>query len=125
LNFLIDTHILLWWLADHPSLSSKARKLISNENNLIFVSMASIWEMIIKKAIGKLKTPDNIDNVLKENDFKELPIKLEHVIAVGHLPNYHKDPFDRMLLAQAKCETLTLITSDEKLTIYEISHVKV
>jgi PIN domain nuclease of toxin-antitoxin system len=125
LNFLIDTHILLWWLADHSALSSKASTLISDENNIIFVSVASIWEMIIKKALGKLKAPDDVEKVIKENNFKELPITLQHVIALDHLPNYHKDPFDRILVAQAKCEALTLITADEKLTFYEVSHMKV
>jgi PIN domain nuclease of toxin-antitoxin system len=125
LNFLIDTHILLWWLADDSALSFKARTLISDENSIIFVSVASIWEMIIKKALGKLKTPDDFEKVLKENNIKELPITLQHVITIGHLPNHHKDPFDRMLVAQAKCETLTLITADEKLTFYDVSHMKV
>jgi PIN domain nuclease of toxin-antitoxin system len=125
LNFLIDTHILLWWLADDSALSLKTRELISDENNLIFVSAASIWEMIIKKTLGKLKAPDDVEEVLKENNFKELPITVQHSIAVGYLPNYHKDPFDRMLVAQAKCEKLTLITADEKLTFYEVSHMKV
>ena len=125
MNLLIDTHILLWWLADDSALSFKARSLISDECNLIFVSTASIWEIIIKKAIGKLEAPDNIEETLKENQFRELPITLRHVIAIGHLPNHHKDPFDRMLIAQAKCETLTLMTADEKLTFYEVSHVKV
>jgi PIN domain nuclease of toxin-antitoxin system len=125
LNFLIDTHILLWWLADDSALSSKASTLISDENNMIFVSVASIWEMIIKKALGKLKAPNDVEKVIKENNFKELPITLQHVIALDHLPNYHKDPFDRILVAQAKCEALTLITADEKLTLYEVSHMKV
>ncbi len=122
--FLLDTHVLLWWLADDASLSSKARALIGDENNLVFVSTASAWEIVIKKALGKLKAPDNLEAALEENNFKELPITIRHALAIGHLPIHHQDPFDRMLVAQAKCESLTLITADEKLLHYDVPFVK-
>lgn len=125
MSFLLDTHVFLWWLADNSKLSSKARTIIENENNLIFVSIASIWEIIIKKSLGKLKTPDNLEKIIPENDFKELFITLKHVLALQQLPNYHHDPFDRMLLAQAKSESLTIITADEKLTTYDVHYIKV
>ena len=125
MNLLIDTHILLWWLADHPALSIEARSLISNAKNLIFVSTASVWEIIIKKSIGKLKAPDDIEKVLQENNFKELSMTLEHVLMIGNLPNHHHDPFDRMLIAQAKCNRLTLITADAKLALYDVHHIMV
>ena len=122
--FLLDTHVLLWWLADDPSLSPKARSLIGDEKNLVFVSAASVWEIVIKKALKKLEAPDDLEAALEENNFKELPITLRHALAIGHLPNHHQDPFDRMLVAQAKCEFLTLITADEKLMRYEVSLVQ-
>jgi len=125
LNYLIDTHVLLWWLADDPVLTKTARNFIGNEENLIFVSAASVWEIIIKKAIGKLEAPDDIDLILKENNFKELPMTLTHVMMIANLPNHHHDPFDRMLIAQAKCERMTLITADAKLALYDVLQLKV
>ncbi|OJW47964.1 MAG: twitching motility protein PilT [Alphaproteobacteria bacterium 41-28] len=122
--FLLDTHVLLWWLADDPSLSPKARVLISDEKALVFVSAASAWEIVVKKALGKLEAPDDLEIALKENNFKELPITIRHALAIGHLPNYHQDPFDHMLVAQAQCESLTLITADKKLLQYDIAYVK-
>ncbi len=125
MNFLIDTHVLLWWLADDLALSVKARNLISDGNHLIFVSSASVWEIIVKKSIGKLKAPDDIEKVLKENSFKELSITLQHVLMIENLPYHHRDLFDRMLIAQAKCDKLTLITADKKLALYDVIHIMV
>jgi PIN domain nuclease of toxin-antitoxin system len=125
LKILLDTHILLWWLADDPLLSKKARSLITDKKNLVFISAATTWEMMIKKALGKLETPDNIAEMIKENNFKELPITLAHTLTIGQLPKLHHDPFDRMLVAQAKYESLTLITADEKLTAYDVNHLKI
>lgn len=122
--FLLDTHVLLWWFSNDPLLSSKARTVISDETNLIFVSSASVWEIIIKKSLGKLKAPDDLEEAFKKNDFKELPMTVQHVLMIGQIPNHHKDPFDRMLIAQAKCEGLTLITADEKLTLYDVPLIR-
>ncbi len=124
MTFLLDTHVLLWWLSDDPLLSAKVRSLISDESNLIFVSSVSAWEIAIKKSLGKLEAPDDLEWALKENDFKELSLTIQHALAVGGLSNHHNDPFDRMLAAQAKCESLTLITSDEKLTHYDVPFVR-
>lgn len=124
MTFLLDTHVLLWWLSDDPSLSAKVRELVSDETNLIFVSAASAWEIVIKKSLGKLVAPDDLEEAFKRNDFKELPMTLQHVLMIGQIPNHHKDPFDRMLIAQAKCEGLTLITADEKLTLYNIPLIR-
>ena len=123
--FLLDTHILIWWLADDRQLKKIARSLIVDRNNLIFVSAASTWEIMIKKSLGKLEAPDNLAEILDENHFKILPITLQHTLVIGQLPKHHHDPFDRMLLAQAKSESLTLITADEKLTCYDVAHLKV
>ncbi|MBY0292636.1 MAG: type II toxin-antitoxin system VapC family toxin [Alphaproteobacteria bacterium] len=124
MSYLLDTHILLWWLADDSALSSKVRSLISDEENLIFVSAASIWEIVIKKSLGKLKVPDNLGEVLKVSHFKNLPMTLEHVLEIGHLPHHHNDPFDRMLVAQANCSRLTIITADKKLLLYNVLSMK-
>lgn len=125
MKILLDTHILLWWLGDDPMLSKKARSLISDKKNLVFVSAASTWEVMIKKALGKLEVPENLIEILKDNHFKHLPITLEHTMTIAQLPKHHHDPFDRMLVAQSNCESLTLMTADEKLTFYDVSHLKV
>ena len=113
---LLDTHILLWWLADSKSLSKTARALIGNGAQTIFVSAATAWEMAIKKAAGKLQAPDDLESALERNRFEMLPITVRHAMAAGGLPPHHADPFDRMLVAQAEIEGMTLLTHDERLT---------
>ena len=125
MNILLDTHILLWWLADNKALSKKGRSLISDEKNMIFVSAATAWEIIIKKALGKLTAPDNLKEALLENNFKDLSMTLAHTEAIKNLPLIHHDPFDRMLIAQAKCESLTLLTADEKFGQYNCQMIQV
>ena len=120
MNLLLDTHPLLWWLEDNPTLSEKARNVIADVGNVVFVSAASAWEIAIKKSLGKLEVPDDLDEVVKANGFEELPIGIPHALAVGALPPHHKDPFDRMLIAQAKIEHLTLVTRDESVKQYGI-----
>lgn len=120
MNFLLDTHILLWWLEDEPRLSASVSSAIRNPNNFIFVSAATVWEMSIKQSLGKLEMPDNLLEVLKINEFEVLPITAEHSLKVGTLANHHKDPFDRMLIAQAISEGLTLISEDDKFQLYDV-----
>jgi len=124
-RLLLDTHVLLWWLADDPKLGTNARELISNANNEIYVSAASSWEISIKKRNGKLTGPDNIDRVVEQERFNKLPISLIHGEAAGQLPDHHKDPFDRMLIAQALKEKLTILTTDEKIQHYDAAVVMV
>ena len=112
MNLCLDTHILLWWLDDNPSLSKKGKTVIADTNNLIILSAAVIWEMRIKQALGKLEIAANFYTVLKQQGFEMLPISSDHAYAVGDLPMYHRDPFDRMILAQAKLENLTIVTHD-------------
>jgi PIN domain nuclease of toxin-antitoxin system len=119
-NLLLDTHILLWWLGDQPELANKARKLIADGHNLVFISAVVVWEIIIKKAIGKLEVPSDFRVVLQKQSFEFLDITSEHSFAVGDLPDYHRDPFDRMLIAQAKIEGLTLMTHDARLQEYDV-----
>jgi len=120
MNLLLDTHVLLWWLDDHPALSKKAKAAIADGKNLVFVSAVIIWEIRIKQALGKLKIPRNFRRVLDDQPFEVLDITVEHAHAVGDLPAHHRDPFDRMLVAQAKVEGLTLVTRDIHLKKYKI-----
>lgn len=118
MNLLLDTHVILWWLMDDSKLSPLAKDLISDVNSLIFISAASVWEISIKKNLGKLEVPDDIDKVFLSNEFEDLPITLKHAQVAGSLPKHHIDPFDRMLIAQAQCENIRLLTSDKKLLDY-------
>ncbi len=120
MNFLLDTHILLWWLADNSLLTKKERFIISDKKNTIYVSSVSIWEINIKKRIGKLHIPDNLIETIQEYQFKELPISWKHTEYISFLPNHHSDPFDRMLIAQTRIDNLTLITADQKLLKYNV-----
>lgn len=123
MNLLLDTHVLLWWLADDASLSEIARNAIIENNNIVFVSAATIWEIVIKKGLGKLKIPGNLQDALGENYFQSLPVTARHALAVGKLPRIHQDPFDRMLIAQTKEEKLTLITRDQEIQKYRIPFI--
>ncbi|MBW1996806.1 MAG: type II toxin-antitoxin system VapC family toxin [Deltaproteobacteria bacterium] len=120
MNLLLDTHVLLWWLDDNPILSEKAKRAISNPDNIVFISAAVIWEIRIKQALGKLVIPDNFLEVLTQESFEMLNITLYHADAIKELPFHHRDPFDRMLIAQAKVEGLTLVTRDRHLRKYKV-----
>jgi PIN domain nuclease of toxin-antitoxin system len=121
MTLLLDTHVLLWWLEDHPTLSKEARRLISDPSREVYVSAVTAWEISIKKTLGKLDAPDNLEEVLSLNHFRELPIRIAHALLAGELPALHHDPFDRMLIAQAKLEQLTLLTRDENIAQYDVS----
>ena len=120
MNILLDTHALLWWLDDNPTLSDKARVHISDGNNLIFVSAVVIWEIRIKQSLGKLDIPRNFRQVMEQQPFEFLAITIEHAHAVGDLPAVHRDPFDRMLIAQAKTEGFTILTRDRFFKEYKV-----
>jgi PIN domain nuclease of toxin-antitoxin system len=124
MNLLLDTHALLWWLDANPTLSEKAKSTIADGNNLVFVSAAVIWEIRIKQALGKLEIPSNFRKVLDEQPFEMLPITAEHAHAVGDLPAHHRDPFDRMLIAQATVERLTIVTRNTIIKEYKIPIIK-
>ena len=121
MKILLDTHALLWWLADDVTLSSTARKAIENSSNLVFVSAASTWEIGIKKALGKLEAPENLLAMIEENSFEPLPITLAHGEYVSRLSPHHSDPFDRVLIAQAILEGLTIVTRDSKFLPYGVT----
>lgn len=120
MNVLLDTHVLIWVLENNPKLSGEAKKTIINGKNMVFVSVVSIWEISIKKAMGKLDVPDNLAQEIEQHRFTLLDINYDHAQLAGELPNIHKDPFDRMLIAQTKIEKLTLITADKVINKYDV-----
>lgn len=126
MNLLLDTHAFLWAIDNNPRLSQKARDAIIDGNNIVFVSAATAWEIAIKKSIGKLKIPngDYLEE-LKVHRFTPLDITTEHALMVESLPPYHKDPFDRMLIAQAQVEKLTLVTGDSKIKAYTVPIIEI
>lgn len=119
-TYLLDTHILLWWLANDKKLTKKISALIENPDNYILVSAVSIWEIAIKKSLKKLKAPDNLKEALEVNDFHLLSMTADHALQIEHLPNHHNDPFDRLLIAQCQVEGLTFITADKIIPKYKI-----
>lgn len=119
-RLLLDTHILLWWLSDAPALGATARELIADARNPVHVSAASIWEIGIKRRKGLLKAPEDLDVIVEEEQFIKLPITLFHAQQAAALPEYHRDPFDRMLIAQAQAEGLELVTADATIPSYGI-----
>lgn len=119
-GYLLDTQVFLWCLIDSPRLTPEAREIIADPLNPVYVSAVSSWEIAIKKSIGKLKAPDNIDKIVEEKGFLKLPIYLYHTDRVVELPWHHRDPFDRMLIAQALTENLTIITADKKFEKYKV-----
>jgi PIN domain nuclease of toxin-antitoxin system len=122
MRLLLDTHVLLWWLADDPALARQARQLIAKEPE-VFASAASAWEIAIKRALGKLEAPEDLATALDAGGIARLPIEFGHAAVAGALPRHHDDPFDRMLVAQAHCEGLTLLTSDPRISSYAVAVV--
>ncbi|HET9894094.1 MAG TPA: type II toxin-antitoxin system VapC family toxin [Streptosporangiaceae bacterium] len=120
MRLLLDTHALLWWLAD-AGLTDQARDAVADQANLVMVSAVSAWEISIKKAVGKLTAPDDLEQQIDEGGFAPLPITIRHGIAAGELPRHHDDPFDRMLIAQAVAEGLTVVTHDKRFADYDVA----
>jgi PIN domain nuclease of toxin-antitoxin system len=119
-KFLLDTHILLWWLSGHPSLPARAGEVIADPDTTVMVSAASAWEIAIKKAAGRLDAPDDLVDALEAGGLDTLPVTVAHALAAGALPPHHADPFDRMLIAQARAEGVCLITVDRRFSDYEV-----
>jgi PIN domain nuclease of toxin-antitoxin system len=115
---LLDTHVLLWWLEGSAQLPGSARALIADPENTIFVSAVSMWEIWLKQSLGKLRLSDGFEDALAAESFENLPLSAAHAREVARLPWLHRDPFDRMLLAQARVAGLRLLTSDEALAAY-------
>ena len=122
MNLLLDTHILLWAAADPAKLSSETTNLISNKDNRLYFSAASIWEVVIKNGLHRpdfFVDPHILRRGLVDNGYLELPISTQHTLALSHLPDIHKDPFDRMLIAQAVSDRLNLMSDDSKFLYYD------
>ncbi|MGE0669293.1 MAG: type II toxin-antitoxin system VapC family toxin [Sphingomonadales bacterium] len=119
-GFLLDTHTFLWWVDGGAKLKGSTRELIASPSNMLYLSIASAWEISIKEAIGKLSFNTQFRDALEINEFALLPIEIQHVERTKTLPLVHRDPFDRMLVAQALVEDLTLITRDPSLARYGV-----
>ena len=118
MKLLLDTHILLWWLGNDRSLPEAAATLIRDPENMIFVSAVSLWEIWLKESLGKLRLPDQFEERLAAESFENLPLTGPQTRQVALLPWLHRDPFDRMLVAQAQTENLLLLTVDPSVADY-------
>ena len=121
----LDTHAFLWWVTDDPQLSSRARRILRDSSNEAYFSAVSGWEIAIKTRLGRLSVAGhNLEDFIAEqvaaNGFQVLPIHLNHALRTYSLPDYHRDPFDRLLIAQAIIEELALVTADRKLGNYKV-----
>lgn len=119
MRVLLDTHVWLWWLADEP-LRPDADRAIRDPLSDVHVSAASVWEVSIKRSLGKLEAGAQIEHELDAEGFASLPIDVRHASLAGALPPHHADPFDRVLVAQAQLEDLTLVTRDARLQAYDV-----
>ena len=121
MTLLLDTHLLLWAAGDPERLSAESQDLLGDPATELMFSTASIWEIVIKNALGRSDfrvEPRLLRDGLIQNGYSELAVRSEHALAVGHLPPIHKDPFDRILIAQAQVENVTLLTTDDKVACY-------
>lgn len=127
MRLLLDTCAFLWWCADAEELSPAARAAIADAGNECFLSLASCWEMAIKASLGKLALAQSIERFVPEqlaaNDFQLLDIRLRHIGRLEGLPFHHRDPFDRLLVAQAQAEGLTLVSADPSLAAYDVVRI--
>jgi len=124
MNILLDTHVLIWALENNSTLTDRAVSAIVDGKNMVFVSSASVWEINIKQKLGKLAAPDNLYEEIRVHRFTPLHINADHAQLAGQLPYIHKDPFDRMLIAQAIMEKLVLLTRDESIAKYDVNILK-
>jgi len=120
MNLSLDTHGLLWWLDDSPALGQSARTAIMDDRNIVVVSAAVVWEIRIKQALGKLDIDSSFLDVVRGQGFELLSITADHAYAVGELPMHHRDPFDRLIIAQALLEGLTVVTRDPLFAKYAV-----
>jgi len=124
MKVLLDTHAFLWWITDDPRLSAHARQIIGDGKNELLLSAASGWEMATKVRLGKLDLPDNLESFIPQqmalNAIDTLPIRMSHALHVHRLPDHHRDPFDRLIVSQARLENLPILTADPQVTQYEV-----
>lgn len=124
MRILLDTHAFLWWVTDSDELSRRARRLIGDGRNEIFFSAVSAWEIVIKSKLRRVTLPEDaercIPEQLEQNAFEVLPVRLRHALRVAALPDVHRDPFDRLLVAQALTEELSILSKDPNLAGYSV-----
>jgi PIN domain nuclease of toxin-antitoxin system len=118
MRLLLDTHVFVWWYTDADRLSATARQAIADPANEVSVSAVVAWEIAIKRALGRMRFDASVEQAVAEEGFLPLPITLRHAELVGALPRHHGDPFDRLLLAQAQAESMTLVSQDAQLRAY-------
>lgn len=118
--YLLDTHVLLWWLSDTTKLSTEHIQLLSDSRTSIYLSAVTAWEITIKTWLGKLELPKNFWQVVEKQGYIELPITTTHARSIEFLPSIHHDPFDRLLIAQALSENMTLLTQDKMIHQYKV-----
>lgn len=122
---LLDTHTFLWWIADDPQLSLAARQVIGDGATALFLSVASGWEISIKSRLGKLRLPADLQGFVAEqmriNAIQVLPVAMIHALHVHSLPDHHRDPFDRLLVAQSQIERMPILTRDAQIARYDVS----
>lgn len=127
MKILLDTHAFLWLIADAPELSKKAKKIFLDQDNDLFLSLASIWEMTIKLSLNKLQLKQPIEKFipsqLQENSILQLEISFRHVVGVANLPFHHRDPFDRLIISQAIQDNLPIISNDITFDAYNIQRI--
>lgn len=119
MSLLLDTHVVLWWLSDDPALPDAVKDRLDHEP-YVYLSPATVWEVAIKQSLGKLG-PADLPERVRDSGFPFLPITVQHGIVAGRLPLHHRDPFDRMLVAQAQIEGLTLVTHDAQIHKYDVA----
>ena len=124
MRVLLDTHTFLWWIANNKQLSNTSRNIIGDGQNELFLSVASGWEMAIKARLGKLELPENLEQFiaeqLQQNAIAGLPIQMSHALHVYTLPPLHRDPFDRLLIAQSQLENMPILTIDPQIGRYDV-----
>ena len=119
----LDTHVFLWWLDDPQLLSRAARDAIRDGKNTVYVSAVVIWEIVIKRALGKLEAPDDLEAAMTMNRFLPLPVTVPHALALRALPDHHRDPFGRLLLAQARHEGFLFVSRDNRVASYGVPYI--
>lgn len=126
MNLLLDSHVLLWWLATPGRLSPRAADTVGDPSHRVYVSAATAWELSIKTSLGKLDADEVVTNfarILMEKGFRRLAISVDHAIRAGTLPAHHKDPFDRMLIAQAQALGFAIVSGDTTIDLYGIRRI--
>ncbi|MFJ3087619.1 type II toxin-antitoxin system VapC family toxin [Streptomyces sp. NPDC086838] len=119
MKMLLDTHVVLWWLDDSPELAEDVKHLLDTEPS-VFVSAVTPWEISIKQSLGKLHGPADLAERVRDSQFTSLPITAGHGVRAGRLPEHHRDPFDRILIAQAQTEGMTILTRDKWIPSYDV-----